>query len=37
MMADEEMMRQYLDLARIALEKGDTPVGSLLVKDGRTS
>jgi tRNA(adenine34) deaminase len=35
MMADEEMMRQCLDLARVALEKGDSPVGSLIVKDGR--
>ena len=28
-------MRQCLDLARVALEKGDSPVGSLIVKDGR--
>jgi len=28
-------MRQCLDLARAALEKGDSPVGSLIVKDGR--
>ena len=35
MMTDEEMMRQCLDLARVALEKGDSPVGSLIVKDGR--
>jgi tRNA(adenine34) deaminase len=35
MMTDEEMMRQCLDLARVALEQGDSPVGSLIVKDGR--
>ena len=35
MTADEEMMRQCLDLARVALEKGDSPVGSLIVKNGR--
>ena len=28
-------MRQCLDLGRVALEKGDSPVGSLVVKDGR--
>ena len=28
-------MRQCLDLARVALEKGDSPVGSLIVKNGR--
>ena len=35
MMTDEEMMRRCLDLARVASEKGDSPVGSLIVKDGR--
>lgn len=35
MMTDEEMMRRCLDLARVALEKGDSPVGSLIVKNGR--
>lgn len=28
-------MRQCLDLARVASEQGDSPVGSLIVKDGR--
>ena len=28
-------MRQCLDLARVALDKGDSPVGSLIVKNGR--
>lgn len=35
MTTDDEMMRQCLYLARVALEKGDSPVGSLIVKDGR--
>lgn len=35
MMTDEEMVRRCLDLGRVALEKGDSPVGSLIVKDGR--
>jgi tRNA(adenine34) deaminase len=35
MMTDEEMMRQCLDLARVALGQGDSPVGSLIVQDGR--
>src|ERR1700755_1026094 len=35
MTADEEMMRQCLDLARVALEKGDSPDGSLIVQEGR--
>ena len=35
MMTDDEMMRQCLDLARVASEKGDSPVGSLIVQDGR--
>jgi tRNA(adenine34) deaminase len=35
MMTDEELMRQCLDLARVASEKGDSPVGSLIVQDGR--
>jgi tRNA(adenine34) deaminase len=35
MVTDEEMMRRCLDLARVALEKGDSPVGSLIVKNGR--
>lgn len=35
MMTDEEMMRRCLDLARVALEKGDSPVGSLIVKNSR--
>lgn len=33
MITDEEMMRRCLDLARVALEKGDSPVGSLIVKN----
>ncbi len=32
---DAEFMRQALRLARIALERGDTPVGSVVVYDGR--
>lgn len=28
-------MRRCLDLARVALEQGDSPVGSLIVQDGR--
>lgn len=28
-------MRRCIDLARVALEKGDSPVGSLIVKSGR--
>jgi tRNA(adenine34) deaminase len=35
MVTDEEMMRRCLDLARVALEKGDSPVGSLIVKNSR--
>jgi tRNA(adenine34) deaminase len=35
MMTDEELMRQCLDLARVASEKGDFPVGSLIAKSGR--
>lgn len=35
MTTDEEMMRLCLDLARVASETGDSPVGSLIVKDGR--
>jgi tRNA(adenine34) deaminase len=35
MMTDEEMMRRCLDLARVASEKGDFPVGSLILQDGR--
>lgn len=35
MTTDEEMMRRCLDLARVALEQGDSPVGSLIVQDGR--
>jgi tRNA(adenine34) deaminase len=31
---DEEMMRRCLDLGRIALGKGDAPVGSVLVRNG---
>lgn len=32
---DAEFMRQAIRLARIALERGDTPVGSVVVCDGR--
>ncbi|MGH9437054.1 MAG: nucleoside deaminase [Terriglobia bacterium] len=32
---DVEFMRQAIRLARIALERGDTPVGSVVVCDGR--
>lgn len=32
---DAEFMRQAIQLARIALERGDTPVGSVVVCDGR--
>lgn len=32
---DHEFMRQAIRLARIALERGDTPVGSVVVCDGR--
>ncbi|MGH9436859.1 MAG: nucleoside deaminase [Terriglobia bacterium] len=32
---DAEFMRQALRLARIALDRGDTPVGSVVVYDGR--
>jgi tRNA(adenine34) deaminase len=35
MTTDDEMMRQCLGLARVASEKGDSPVGSLIVKSGR--
>ncbi len=35
MMTDEKLMRQCLDLARVASEKGDSLVGSLIVQDGR--
>lgn len=35
MTPDEEVMSRCLDLARTALGKGDSPVGSLIVKDGR--
>ena len=35
MTTDEEVMRRCLDLARVAMDKGDPPVGSLIVKDGR--
>lgn len=31
---DEEFMRQAIKLARIALEQGDTPVGSIVVCNG---
>lgn len=31
---DAEFMRQAIRLARIALERGDTPVGSVVVYDG---
>src|SRR5574338_1191930 len=32
---DKEFMRRAIQLARIALERGDTPVGSVVVCDGR--
>lgn len=32
---DEEFMRQAIGLARIALERGDTPVGSVVVRNGQ--
>lgn len=32
---DEEFMRQAIRLARVALERGDTPVGSVVVCEGR--
>lgn len=32
---DVEFMRQAIRLARIALERGDAPVGSVIVRDGR--
>ncbi|HEX5481087.1 MAG TPA: nucleoside deaminase [Terriglobia bacterium] len=33
--ADEKFMTLALDLARAALERGDTPVGSVVVRDGK--
>jgi tRNA(adenine34) deaminase len=33
---DREFMRQAIRLARIALERGEAPVGSVVVCDGRT-
>lgn len=33
--AHETFMRRAIELAKIALSKGDTPVGSLTVRDGR--
>jgi tRNA(adenine34) deaminase len=35
MAIDEEMMRRCLELGRIALDKGDAPVGSVLVMNGQ--
>ena len=32
---DEEFMRQAIRLARVALERGETPVGSVVVCEGR--
>ncbi|MGH9325541.1 MAG: nucleoside deaminase [Terriglobia bacterium] len=32
---DQEFMRQAIRLARVALERGDTPVGSVVVYDGQ--
>lgn len=32
---DEGFMRQAIGLARVALERGDTPVGSVVVREGR--
>lgn len=32
---DEDLMRRCLELGRIATRKGDAPVGSLIVSDGR--
>lgn len=32
--ADEFWMRQALELARVAAERGDVPVGALVVRDG---
>ena len=32
---DEEFMRQAIGLARVALERGDTPVGAVVIREGR--
>ncbi len=32
---DEEFMRRAIGLARVALERGDIPVGSVVVREGR--
>ena len=34
MTIDEQMMRRCLELGKLALENGDAPVGSLIVKNG---
>lgn len=34
-MRDREYMQRALELARLAAEQGDVPVGALVVKDGR--
>ena len=34
MMQDREYMQRALELARLAAEQGDVPVGALIVKDG---